>query len=56
MTAGWLSPLIVGGLLAIVGYVFIQKGISTLKQETVVPERTVDSIKADKEWMEEKVR
>jgi hypothetical protein len=55
-TAGWLSPLIVGGLLAIVGYVFIQKGISTLKQETVVPERTVDSIKADKEWMEEKVR
>jgi hypothetical protein len=55
-TAGWLSPLIVGGVVALIGYIFVQKGISTLKRETVVPERTVDSIKADKEWMEEKVR
>jgi hypothetical protein len=55
-TAGWLSPLIVGSVVALVGYIVVQKGISTLKRETVVPERTVDSIKADKEWMEEKVR
>jgi uncharacterized membrane protein YqjE len=54
-TAGWLSPLIIGAVLAVVGYVFIQKGLSTLKHESIVPERTVESIKADKEWMEEKV-
>ena len=55
-TAGWLSPLIVGGVVAAIGYAVMQKGINTLKHETVVPERTVDSIKADKEWMEEKVQ
>jgi hypothetical protein len=54
-TAGWLSPLIIGAVLAVIGYVFVQKGLSTLKHESIVPERTVESIKADKEWMEEKV-
>jgi Putative Actinobacterial Holin-X, holin superfamily III len=55
-TAGWLSPLIVGAIVALIGYVFVQKAISTLKRETVVPERTVESIKADKNWMKEKVQ
>jgi hypothetical protein len=55
-TAGWLSPLIVGGVVAAIGYAVAQKGLSTLKRESVVPERTVESIKADKEWIEEKAQ
>lgn len=55
-TAGWLSPLIIGAVVALIGYAFARKGLNTLKHESVVPERTVESIKADKEWMEEKVQ
>jgi len=55
-TAGWLAPLIVGGVVALIGYVLIQKAISTLKRESVVPERTKESLEADKEWMKEKVQ
>jgi hypothetical protein len=54
--AGWLSPLIVGGLAALAGYLLLQKGTKTLADESVVPERTVESIHEDKEWLERKVK
>ena len=31
VTAGWLAPLIVGGIVLLIGYAFVQKAISTLK-------------------------
>ena len=55
-TSGWLSPLIIGAVVALVGYAFVQKAISTLKRESLVPERTMESIQQDKEWVKEKVR
>jgi TRAP-type C4-dicarboxylate transport system permease small subunit len=54
--AGWLSPLIVGIVVALVGYSLVQKAISTLKHESLVPERTVQSLQEDKQWMQAKVR
>jgi cation transport ATPase len=54
-TSGWLAPLIVGAVVAIIGYSFLQKAISTLRRETIVPERTRASLVADKEWIQEKV-
>jgi hypothetical protein len=56
MTAGWLAPLIVGGLGAIIGYILIHKGIHTITHESLVPERTADTLREDKEWIERKVR
>lgn len=53
--AGWLSPLIVGGVITAVGYGLVQKAISTLSNETAVPERTVQSLEEDRDWMKEKV-
>jgi xanthine/uracil permease len=53
--AVWLSPLIVGTIVAVVGYAFIQKAMSTFKHETPVPERTVESLKQNKQWIKEKV-
>jgi hypothetical protein len=55
MVAGWLGPLLVGLLGAVIGYIFIQKGISTIKSEGVAPERTAESLREDKEWLERKV-
>ena len=56
MTAGWLAPLIVGGVGVLIGYAFIQKGINTISNESVVPERTAESLRDDKDWIERKVR
>ena len=53
--SSWLGHLIVGAIVALVGYMMLQKGITTLKHETFVPERTVESLKEDKEWVKRKV-
>jgi hypothetical protein len=50
----WIAPLIVGLAVAVVGYVLIQKGISTLKNESLVPEKTTQSLKEDKQWLQDK--
>jgi xanthine/uracil permease len=51
----WLAPLIVGGVVAIIGYALVQKGISTLKNESPAPSRTMHSIKEDKKWLTSKL-
>jgi xanthine/uracil permease len=55
-TAGWLAPLLVGAILAAIGYSLIQKALTALRQESVVPERTVETLKDDKEWAQEKIQ
>ena len=55
MTSGWLAPLIVGLVVAIIGYALVQKAISTLRNEPVMPERTAESLREDKDWIERKV-
>lgn len=54
--AFWLGPLIVGLIAAGVGYAMLQKGIDTIKKESVVPQKTVDSLQETQQWMKEKIR
>jgi hypothetical protein len=54
-TAGWLAPLVIGAVVAVIGYVFVQKGLSTLKRESLVPGQTIQTVKETKEWVQEKV-
>lgn len=54
-TAAWLGPLIVGVVVAIVGYVMIRKGINALKRESPVPEQTVRSLQENQEWIKQKL-
>jgi uncharacterized membrane protein len=51
----WLSALILGVVLVVVGAILIQSGRSALQEMTVVPERTVESLKEDAEFVKEKV-
>lgn len=51
----WVGPLIVGGIVALIGYILLQKGVSTLKHMSPAPEKTIDSLKEDKEWLKEKI-
>jgi uncharacterized membrane protein len=54
-TSGWLAPLIVGLVVGIIGYGFVQKAISTFKREPLMPERTRESMEHNKDWIKEKV-
>jgi hypothetical protein len=54
--AGWLAPLIVGVVVALIGYALVQKAINTLRHESLVPEQTMQSLQEDKQWVQQKVR
>jgi hypothetical protein len=53
--AVWLAPLIVGAVLAAVGYSLIQKALETLKHESLTPKRTTQSLQENKEWLKQKI-
>lgn len=51
----WLAALVVGLIVAIVGYGLIKKGQSDLEPKNLAPQRTVDSLQKDKHMIEEKI-
>ena len=48
-----VSALIVGAVLAIAGYMMLQKGLKELKRVDLAPRRTVESLKDDVQWAKE---
>jgi len=53
--AVWLAPLIVGGILAAIGYSMIKKALETLKHESLTPKRTTQSLQENKAWLKQKI-
>lgn len=51
----WLSALIVGAVLAAVALVLIQVGLSKLKENDPVPQRTVQSVRETQEWLKQQI-
>lgn len=52
----WLSALLVGLVVAGIGYFLVQKGLSALKRESLAPRQTLDTLKEDVEWIKEQAR
>jgi hypothetical protein len=52
----WLAALIVGLIVAVVGLVLVQKGRAALKETSLTPEKTIESLKEDKEWVQQQVK
>jgi len=52
--ASWLAPGIIGLAIAGVGYALIQKARSTLSRESLAPVKTIQSLKEDKQWTQDK--
>jgi len=52
----WLAVLIVGIVVAIIGVILVQKGISALKNLSLVPEKTIETLKEDKEWAQQQMK
>jgi hypothetical protein len=55
-TAPWLAPLIVGAVVAVIGYVMLKGGRSRLQPDNLMPNRTVESLRRDAAVAQETVR
>jgi hypothetical protein len=51
----WLSALLIGVIVAGVGYLLLQKGLNGLKEINPAPRRTIETLKEDKEWLKQQV-
>jgi hypothetical protein len=54
--APWLSPLIVGLVVALIGYLMLRSGQSRLHADNLIPERTIGSLRMDRAVIQEKAR
>jgi drug/metabolite transporter (DMT)-like permease len=53
--AVWLAPLLVGLVLAFIGYGMINKAVDALKRERITPTQTTESLKENTEWLKERI-
>ena len=52
----WLSALLVGLVVAGVGYFLVRKGLDALKQEDLAPRQTIETLKEDGQWAKDQTR
>lgn len=52
----WASALIVGLVIAGIGYFLVQRGLTALKRTNLTPRETIESLKEDKEWIKDQVK
>jgi len=48
-----VSALIVGAVLAVIGWVMLQRGLKEMKRVDLAPRRTVETLKEDVQWAKE---
>jgi len=52
----WGASLVVGIVVALVGWVLIGKAISALQNADVAPRKTVETLKEDATWMKQQMK
>lgn len=52
----WLSALLVGLVVAGIGFFLVQRGLGAIKREGLAPKQTLDTLKEDAEWVKEQAR
>ena len=52
----WLAALLVGLVIAGIGYFLVQKGLKALKGQDLMPGKTIQTIKEDVEWAKGRTR
>ncbi len=53
--ASWLAPAIVGLVVIIIGFIMVTGGIKAFQTNNLMPTRTMDSLRRDKEMVKEHV-
>jgi hypothetical protein len=51
----WLAALIVGVVLAGIGYALIQKARSAIQRADILPRHTMDNLREDTEWAKDQI-
>jgi hypothetical protein len=51
----WLSALIVGIVVGIVGWMMISKAMTALRRTELKPRETVESLKEDAQWVKDQI-
>ena len=54
--AYWLSPLIITVIIGLVGKSMLGSATANMREEGVVPRKTVATLRNEKNWIEEKVK
>jgi len=54
--AEWLSPLLIGVVLAAIGLGMLKKALASLKHESITPQRTTQTLQENKEWLKTKLQ
>jgi hypothetical protein len=54
--AVWLAPLIVGGFLVMMGYGRIKTALADLKNTSLVPRQTTQSLQENKQWLKARIQ
>lgn len=52
----WAGALIVGALFLAIGGFMAMKFLGNLKHETLAPERTIETLKEDKQWLQSEIK
>lgn len=55
-TAVWLSPLVLALVVGLVAWAMIRSAATSIRDEGIVPHKTVDTLKEDRDWAEERIR
>ncbi len=51
----WIAAVLVGLLVGVVAYFMISAGLEELKRTSLTPEKSVESIKEDAQWLKNQV-
>jgi hypothetical protein len=52
----WVAALLVGLVVAAVGYFLVRKGLDALKREDFAPRQTMETLKEDQQWAKAQTR
>jgi hypothetical protein len=52
----WLSALLVGIVVAVVGYLLVRRALDALKREDFAPRETIETLKEDQQWAKDQTR
>lgn len=52
----WLSALLVGLVVAAVGYLLVRRALDALKREDFAPRQTMETLKEDQRWAKDQTR
>lgn len=52
----WVSALLVGIVVAVVGYLLVRRALDALKREDFAPRQTMETLKEDQQWAKDQTR